>query len=476
MELDLQRTIVAVSTGLAAAPRAVVRISGAKTADILDAILIPKSPSDRANKVQLLDARRAKSWQLPCEIGWLSRTISAQVYYWPNSRSFTGEPCAELHVLGSLPIVEALVEHICAQGAVPAERGEFTLRSFLAGKIDLTQAEAVLAVIEANATSQLNWALEQLAGNLSRPVRALRDELIELVAHLEAGLDFVEEDIEFISEAALVAALHSILERLERLSQQLRSRGTRCRLPEVVLLGLPNAGKSSLFNALLGHERAIVTNQAGTTRDALSATWQIDQCTVELVDTAGLEELDETSPRGLAQSVVRERLERAAAVLFCVDLGNPPPEAWLDCRLAELRERAVPTLVVGTKADLAEGDIPASITVCVSTSECMSFSDRTPGASISIANLKQRLAKVLKDLEESTHSGAMHRTMIRCQSAIDLARASLERGMAALQGAEGEEFVAAELRYALEDLSSVIGEVHNEDILGEIFSRFCIGK
>ena len=469
MHFDLQRTIVAVSSGIAPARRAIVRLSGSQTAHILQRLIADDGPQQLA-KQSLLTAKHATSALLDCLLGWQSRRVAARIYFWPDSRSFTGEPSAEIHLIGSLPLVEALVEFLLQLGAAPAERGEFTLRSFLAGKVDLTQAEAVLGVIEADAPAQLQWALEQLGGNLSRPVRRLRDKLLELIAHLEAGLDFVEEDIEFISQDQLQAELESVRRQLLDLVHRLELRGTRSRTPQVVLLGLPNAGKSSLFNALLRKERAIVTSQAGTTRDALSEATKLEELQVELVDTAGIEELHEDSPRALAQTVLQNRIARADAILFCVDLTAPPDEAWFLQQLASLRNSQTPLLLVGTKLDACAR--PADLPSIASTLD-VHISCHQPA---SIDLLRQRLLTILADSRRDSHSDAMHHTMVRCKASLELALAALDRALQLLAEAGGEELVATELRFALEDLSAIIGEVHTEDILGEIFSRFCIGK
>jgi tRNA modification GTPase len=472
MQLDLQRTIVAVSSGVAPARRAIVRLSGSQTPSILDRLVRASNAIDVENKHRLLNTPMATSAVLPCAVGWLSRTIQARIYFWPNQRSFTGETCAEIHLLGSLPLVEAVVEQLISLGAELANRGEFTLRSFMAGKIDLAQAEAVLGVIEAEEADQLNWALGQLAGNLSQPVRVLRNQLIELLAHLEAGLDFAEEDIEFITDDALSHDLGAIRDQLTALSSQLETRGTRSRRSQVVLLGLPNAGKSSLFNALLGRERAIVTPQAGTTRDAIVDSMQIEDSVIELVDTAGIEELTEDSPRALAQSTLQERLKQADAVLFCIDLSSLPDADWFATQQVGLRSLGIPVLVVGTKLDLAPKvsivDASDVAPACDVKLSCRAHRD--------IEWLQQRIRTLLATAAKEQHSSAMHRTMVRCRAAIELATAAIERALELLEVAAGEELVATEMRCALDDLSTVIGEVHSDDILGEIFSRFCIGK
>ncbi len=454
-QIDLTQTIVAVGSGLAPARRAIVRISGNATLEILTKLT-----------GQTLAAQRASSFYCQADLGWAHRLLDVIVLLWPDQRSYTGEPCAELHLLGALPLVESLVERLIALGAAPAQRGEFTLRSFLAGKLDLPQAEAVLGVIEADSPHQLSEALQQLGGNLSQPVRMLRDQLVELTAHLEAGLDFVEEDIEFITAEQLTSDLQRIAAQLEAISQQLQSRSARSRAASIVLVGLPNSGKSSLFNALVGSERAIVSPQAGTTRDAVSATLRLGELPIELVDTAGLEELQTDSPRALAQGMLEERLHRADIALMCVDLNQPPEAQWLRVQLARLQGAVGQVLLVGTKADLPYDSALAS--------QCMA--SVSPFQLESIARLRTQLAAALRDSQLSLHSNALHATAVRCRGSIEPAQQALQRAIELVADGGGEELVATELRTAIDELSAVIGEVHSEDILGQIFSRFCIGK
>ncbi len=493
MKFDLQQTIVAVGSGVVPGRRAIVRLSGQQTRALLERLI-----------GQEVQASQATTLQGSADLGWAGRRIELTILYWPDQRSYTGEPCAELHVLGSLPIVESLVEQLISLGAVPAERGEFTLRSFLAGKLDLAQAEAVLGVIEAETADDLTQALQQLGGNLSKPVRRLRDSLVELTAHLEAGLDFVEEDIEFISPTELTAGLQRIAGELSSIAQQLRSRGARARDAAIVLVGLPNSGKSSLLNALVGSQRAIVSPQAGTTRDAVTARIVLDGLSVEVTDTAGVEELDEQSPRALAQDVLHERLQRADLALLCVDLHQPPAAEWLEAQQAQLQSLVPSVLWVGTKSDLAAADFSAmaSVSATEPTADVQQRDARKPwrlplqtdaaelASSLaqrcavtvsvhdpqSIELLRRRIAQALQDARSQLHSHAMHATATRCRGALELAQAAIERANELVVRAEGEELVASELRIAIDDLSSIIGEVHSEDILGEIFGRFCIGK
>ena len=471
LEFDLSQTIVAISSGLLAAPRGIVRLSGRETRRILSHLLRHDPAA-----VVWLDTVRSHPMSTPCRcsVDASGRSIAARLYFWPDHRSFTGEPCAELHLCGSLPILELVVAQAQSGGARLAQRGEFTLRSFLAGKMDLLQAEAVLGVIQSEQQAELELALEQLGGNLSQPVRALRTQLLQLTAHLEAGLDFVEEDIEFISQAELLEGIMEIRERLHSIAAKLQLRGTGNRDLQVVLVGPPNAGKSSLFNALLGEERTIVSPAAGTTRDAISALVKCKTVQFQLTDTAGVEEIADDTPRALAQQMLADRLRSADLLVLCVDSSCHDWRSQLALHRTGLAALGVPVICVGTKRDhLIDG---GSLAVTASDAE----SGLQIGVSIhlpeTMESLRQLLADRICELHQHTLAESLQRTALRCLAAIDQACQALDRAMLLIHDQAGEELVATELRYALDDLAAMIGEVHSDTILGEIFSRFCIGK
>ncbi len=470
MKLDLQRTIVALSSGAMASRRAIVRISGPNTRAILQRLF--PSIEDHA----LLETNTPRAAAVNCRMHWPHRSqpalLPATAYYWPDSRSFTGEPSAELHFIGSMPIAENLVAQLCAWGADMALRGEFTLRSFLAGKLDLVQAEAVLGVIEAEGTEQLHEALSQLGGNLSRPVRSMRDQLIELIAHLEAGLDFAEEDIEFITLDTLIVQLQQIIDQVATLIEQLTTRDARTQLAQVVIIGLPNSGKSSLFNRLVGQERAIVSPAAGTTRDVISQSIELGGFAFELIDTAGIEELQGDSPRVAAQFALKQRLTQADAALFCIDSSSDIDHHWRATHMQSLAELGVTVLTVGTKAELSRSNT-SGYEVSEAFEVDVHVSAKT-GAGLDI--LQTKLLQKIAAHNREFQSAAMQHIAIRCRKSLAAAHETLQAAIAIAHADAGDELIAAELRIALDDLSAVIGDVHSDDILGEIFSRFCIGK
>ncbi len=483
--LHTQDNIVALASAPGGAARGIVRLSGSAAVECLGKVFVPEG-EEASGLWRRLSARSAASviegrLQLDDAL-WLP----VQAYMWPGERSYTRSPLVELHTLGSPPLLDWAMEALCAAGARPAQPGEFTLRAFLAGRLDLTQAEAVLGVIDAGSSGSLRTALAQLAGGLAEPLTALRDQLLDLLARLEAGLDFVEEDIEFISQAELLHQLNSARQQLAAIAAQLTHRTAGRELPKVVLAGRPNAGKSSLFNSLLKAadehagehpaRPALVSEVAGTTRDYLAAEFDLGSVRCLLIDTAGITddglELDgQTQPERLADEAARLQHSGADLVLLCVEASQTTLslDSWPKFAIGK------PSLLVFTKADTTgdfegfppgEGLDPASHVPQVITSS------RT-GAGLHA--LRELVAEQLHQQAE-LETGAVAATAVRCQDSLRLARESLDRGLELVSLGHGEELVAAELRATLDGLGQVTGAVYTDDILDRIFSRFCIGK
>jgi tRNA modification GTPase len=389
-----------------------------------------------------------------------SASVPCTALVWPGEQSYTRAPTVELHLVGSPPIVEAAAAALCAAGARPARPGEFTMRAFLAGRIDLVEAEGVLGVVEADDRRRLDEALRQMAGGLSRRLDELRDELVDLAAHLEAGLDFVDEDIEFISRTDLISGIAAAEASVAELLERMDTRSEAADYVRVVLVGPPNAGKSSLFNALVGGERALVSPAAGTTRDYLTARLRFGGVPCELIDTAGVAG---TSRRpqsdGVAAAAERATAERAAAAhvqLLCND-GSAAESELPDFVLAGTATR----IVVRTKADLA-AKLPT---------------DQPAVSALSgqgLAALRDRVARAAEEIIAGT-GDVVASTAVRCRDSLVRARTALADAREAA-GGRGDELVAAALRAALDELGQVVGAVYTDDILDRVFSRFCIGK
>jgi tRNA modification GTPase len=446
-------TIAAIASAPSGAARGIVRLSGPRAADILASCFRPNSPDEPL-------PTRASAVRGKIVIGGEQRRdLPVDLYYWPTARSYTREIAAELHTFGSPPLVAAVLATMCAAGARLAEPGEFTLRAFLAGRIDLTQAEAVMAVVDAHGQRQFQHALEQLAGGLARPLARLRESLLELLADVEAGLDFAEEDLEFVTRDQIAHALAAAAAVVAQTSTQLVERRRHDQLPRVVLVGWPNVGKSSLFNALAGSD-ALVSDTPGTTRDYLTATLTLDRSECRLIDTAGHDPSGKPGEiRRFAQQMTASETEACDVQLLCLD-ATRPPNSWEQAELAA--NPATERLVVWTKCDQPHIRLlpPGAIATSARTSA-------------GLDQLRGQLAETLVALEPGESAGL---TAQRCGESLRAASEALARAVELNATGAGEELLAAELRAALGELGKVAGTVYTDDILDRIFSRFCIGK
>jgi tRNA modification GTPase len=397
--------------------------------------------------------------------------LPCEAYFWPEGRSYTGQAAVEFHTVGSPPLLDALLQTLCARGVRLARPGEFTLRAFLSGRIDLTQAEAVLGAIDAAGDEQFEAALKQLAGGLSGPLRLLRHQLLDLLARLEAGFDFADEDIDFIAPDELEAELQAAEKQVAELLRRIDGRTLSEPAVRVVFVGRPNTGKSSLFNALIRRAGAIVSPHPGTTRDYLTAEDDLDGIKCTWIDTAGI------SPEGSffekklaatdaeAQAVAGEQHAAAAICLLCIEAGRPT-DAWERDFLAKTPESS--RLVVLTKRDLCQnGKMPLQPGDNVSA-------DAIPTSSATGEGLDELRAALRRLVRESDPSEVVSSTAARCRESLDAAAASLCR--AGELAAANEELIASEIRSAVEALGQVAGTVYTEDLLDCIFSRFCVGK
>lgn len=454
MSYDLHDTIAAIASAPGGAFRGIVRLAGPQTAQCLAACV---TGSIAWHAQRLAVARPAVMHVEP-----LRRDVPCQVYFWPTARSYTRQPAAELHLPGSPPLLEAVLETLGGHGARLAQPGEFTLRAFLAGRLDLMQAEAVLGVIDAGDRRALETALRQLAGGLSRPLESLREDLLDALAQVEAGLDFVEEDIEFITDRKLLRRLRRAEQRVAGLLSQMHSRDSALRLPQVVLVGLPNVGKSSLFNALTRADAALVADIAGTTRDYLLAPLDLDGVRCELVDTAGITGAGE-GPDAQAQRLQHRQRRQAAVELFCIDASRP---LHTEEQTALAKPPARRRLVVATKGDLPRrATLPQGALVVSSV--------RGSG----LVELRAALRAALVSIAGPADGGdVVETTAQRCRQSLVRAGRSLRRARRIVRAALGQELAAAEIRRALDCLGQVTGAVHTDDVLDRIFSRFCIGK
>lgn len=466
-----QDTIAAVASPWGPGARLIIRISGPEAWQAVMKVIDTGAIMPIAEPSQPVIVSAQLSGEL------FGAPIPCEIYYWPAGRSYTGQSVVELHTLNCRPLAEALLRELGVRLAKP---GEFTLRAFVNGRLDLTQAEAVLGVVEAQNERDLHVALQQLAGGVAKPLRSLRDELLNLLADVEAGLDFPEEDLPFLSREGLLERLKHLGHQLDEIRRQFVVRRSTTELPRVVLVGPPNAGKSTLFNALVSSERAIVSPQPGTTRDYLTAVCTHRGFTFELVDTAGFgdfngptviasaetvdvltnsEESRETIDEH-ANSAARRAMSSADLLLLCWESTRWPV-------FPSIPGNAPPWILVLTK-----GDLLTDVTDLTLPAEALLVSAHT---GLGLADLKEKMISRLTLLEQ-TAAGVVGVTALRCGAALQRAREALNQAEVLTLNGESEEFIAASLHAALDEIGSVTGEVHVEEILDRVFSRFCIGK
>lgn len=444
-------TIVAIASSLAPSIRGIVRIAGDEAVEVL-AVMAPT--------LQRQPWRRPLRQEVTLQLAELG-SVDAVALIWPTTRSYTGVPNVEIHTHGAVPVLEAIVAAAVRAGARPAGPGEFTMRAFLAGRLDLPQAEAVLGVIDAANRDQLDAALSQLAGNISQPLRQVRDDLLDLLADLEAGLDFVDEDIEFIDDAAILTGLSQAKTVVAAAAAQMAGRHRSIATADVVLRGRPNAGKSSLLNALVGQQVAIVSSQAGTTRDVLWRETMIAAQRVRLVDTAGLEAAADAISQQ-SQRAANDSQQTAALTLVCV------PVLQIAAAPAEVDAASNASLRVATQADLAPESTRGALQRAgwILTSALTGFG---------LDDLRGRIAAAL-DAQHSAPELGVSATAARCGDSIQRAAQGIDTAIQLTRQETGHEWVASEIRLALAAIGEITGEIYTDDLLDRVFSRFCIGK
>jgi tRNA modification GTPase len=471
---DPHETIAAIASAAGGAVRGVIRMSGTHAVSCVAPLWTGDDPDGPSLSAIKSSTRLTGS----LAIDGFTAAVPCSLLVWPTSRSYTRQPSVEIHTVGASPILQAILRTLCRHGARLAAPGEFTLRAFLAGRIDLTQAEAVLGVIESRDRHELDVAVSQLAGGLGAPLVRLRDELLDVLAHLEAGLDFVEEDIEFIARDQLREQIAMAAAQVRELAERTAARAVLRDAVRVVLVGEPNVGKSSLFNALLARSAALVSPVAGTTRDYLVGELLLGEVAIELVDTAGLaadsmadsQRLPSATENDVQQSdgknidvaaqlaTLRERRHATIEVL-CLD-STRSLSAWERSQLEPPAHR----IVVLTKVD--QQRVLGPITDAIETSG-------TTGQGLAALCQRLRGAALACGGDSADVVGA---TAARCHESLQRAAEALAQALEFVDQHIGEELVAAELRAAIEELGHVVGAVYTDDLLDRIFSRFCIGK
>ena len=446
-------TIAAIATPPGRGGIGIVRISG-KNLKQLAKIILGKLPKPRhAELLNFLDHD--------------NQIIDQGIaLYFPTPNSYTGEDVLELHGHGGPAVINLLLARCMQLGARLAEPGEFTLRAFLNEKLDLAQAEGVADLIEASTANAARCAIRSLHGEFSSTIHQLVSALINLRVLVEATLDFPEEEIDFLHSAHAAEQLTSIQEKLEQVLAASRQGNLLQEGIKIVLVGQPNVGKSSLLNQLAGDEIAIVTAIPGTTRDTIRQSIEIEGIPLHLIDTAGLRETsDIVEQHGIARTYAA--IEQADLVLLLVDSRHGVTEA--DHSVLERLPEQLPVLTVHNKIDLS-GKPPH---IAENTSGTTIYLSAKNGAGITL--LRTALLKTAGWQANIAGEGAYMARQRHLQALIHT-KELLENAAIWLQTADQLELLAEELRLAQQTLSSITGEFTSDDLLGEIFSSFCIGK
>ena len=456
-------TICAIATAPGQGAIGIIRVSGPDTLEILTHLFVPTNgqPPDQW-KSHVMNLGRIEN----PESKMIVDEVMVAVMRAP--RTYTREDMAEIHCHGNPLVLHNVLELVVARGAVLAEPGEFTKRAFLSGRIDLVQAEAVMDIIRSRASGGLDAALHQLEGKLSQPITEIRDDLVRLLAHIEAGIDFVEEDITFVSSEECVSGVTTSVAALQALIDTADEGRILREGIATAIVGRPNVGKSSLLNALAKSDRAIVTPLPGTTRDVIEEFLNIRGIPIKLLDTAGIRESgDIVEQEGVRRSY--RALEQAELVLLVLD-GSTVLEAQ-DRKLLE-QVQLKKCLVVLNKADLG---------IRISADE-LGLQD----VSTSIVPISAMTGAGLEDLKDAVRITVLTTTQqledqvivtqVRHKNALCQAREALDLVLDSIHTHQPGECLALDLRAAVDALGEIVGVTTTDDILGKIFSEFCIGK
>lgn len=457
-------TIVALSTPPGLGAVGVIRISGTRAIEIVNAVFKGKNLLQQASHT-LHFGKIVHEQQIIDE-------VIVGIFLAPTS--YTKENIAEISCHGSPYILQKVIEVLIKNGARSAKPGEFTMRAFLNGRFDLSQAEAVADLIAADSEIAHKTAMQQMRGGFSLEIKRLREELIHFASLIELELDFGEEDVEFADRMALSATIEQLLRTIYALSASFKVGNVIKKGVPVVLAGRPNAGKSTLLNALVNEERAIVSNIAGTTRDIIEVPINIDGLIFRLIDTAGIREASDTI-EAIGVKKTFEQIENAAILLYIFD-ANDLSELEVLEDINKLNNSKLTIVLVANKCDLCQehtlGTLENSINKL--TKNAFPIFEISAHKQQNIHQLKAYLTSAL-GINSYLNDNTLV-TNIRHFEALNNCYLSLEKVSLALQNKITTDFLAQDIRHALSALSEITGSITTEDLLDNIFSKFCIGK
>lgn len=472
-------TICAIATPTGEGGIGIIRISGPNAATVASKIVrlrtdrtLENLPTHTLYLADFISSSRLAPNRVPEPLLAQDRFIDeGLVVYMKGPHSFTAEDVVELHCHGSTVVLRRVCESCVAAGARLAQPGEFTKRAFLNGRLDLSQAEAVLDTIKAKSECALTVAQRQLRGELSRYVQALRSTLLSLQAQVEAGIDFSDEDISFITRDDLTTNLQSVASQIEKMLTSAETGRALRDGVRVVLAGLPNVGKSSLFNSLIRDDRAIVTNVPGTTRDTIEESVLWNGLPITLIDTAGLRETaDIVEQEGIRRS--KDAQAQGDLILHVVDAGDVEHSGSPTFPCPSLRPHDV---IVLNKIDVLPPDTVQTLLDRLHKQVGQRILPISTKTGEGLESLKAAItSRFLVASFESDETVMI--TNVRHRVALEQALRTITQGLSSIEHGTQAELLAVDLREAADALGEIIGSLTSDDVLERIFSEFCIGK
>lgn len=467
------KTICAVATPPGYGGVAVIRVSGPQALNIVSKCCPKLTKSPQSHHIYLTTFIDVKDHQ---------EVDQVLISYFETGRSFTGEEVIEISSHGSPSICRDILEQLTLQGATIAERGEFTYRAFMNDKIDLIQAEGVLSLVHSQSKRASRQALVQLKGGLSERIAQIEDDLIWMLAHIEAGIDFSTENLEVVEDKVLLARADKLINQIDVMLNGFKFGRLLHEGMNVIFVGAPNVGKSSLMNLLLGEDRSIVSNQAGTTRDVVEAPFMIDGIKINLLDTAGIRQSsDEIESKGIERTY--KSIEKADLILFVLDGGRPIEESEL-AELSQLDLNKVQIIINKSDKLTEHATIERFISLHGEVLQSEKFSKlrsmmlAKPNLLSSFDNRSQdKLSAILKaQIEDSAVSDEAVISQARQAEDLQACKDRVDQAKSLIQMVSSSEFVALELKEALIFAQRVLGKSFDDQILDRVFKEFCLGK